>query len=75
MTGHTQLSDGWLAEELREASSDLALSMSPGMVAGSGLDGMLSEGDARRLRQKMVKRYADWTGRDLATDLGSDRNI
>jgi len=62
----------WLARDMAEAPSDLALALSP-QVAGRALAGVpLAAEDAARLRVKMVERYRQWCGRDLAADLAAD---
>ncbi|GJE37866.1 hypothetical protein [Methylobacterium persicinum] len=70
------LAPGWLAEELAEAPSDLALSMPPELLCSEEgrqrMPEQLDAEDACRLREKMAKRYAAWTGRDLAADLRAE---
>ena len=67
----TRLDPDWLARDLDEATSDLAMNWSPDQVAEL-IQAPLCARDKARLRQKMAARYREWTGRDLAADLAID---
>lgn len=62
-----KLDPNWLAADLDEAASDWALHTAP-----TDPERRLEGHDARRLREKMAARYAEWTGRDLAVDLRAE---
>lgn len=66
--GSAAFEPDWLARDLAEAASDVALACDPATVSHLG-ESSLSDADAARLRTKMAARYRAWTGRDLAADL------
>lgn len=71
MSADTRLDPNWLATDLDEATTDLAMQWSPCQVAEL-MQPPLGARDKARLRQKMAARYREWTGRDLAADLATD---
>ena len=74
MLDHAKLDPDWLADTLREAPSDAALNMGPCHFRTTDRHDPdpFDADDARRLREKMAKRNAAWTGRDLAADLRAE---